>query len=83
MKQFQLDENEQKVLTTLAQRGAMSPSQVAAETWILPGDMKSVIKELTDAGFVLMREDTNSPDGMLITITTEARYFLNGTISKK
>ena len=83
MKQFQLDDNEQKVLATLAQRGAMSPSQVAAETWILPGEMKIVLQDLTSAGFVLMREDTNSPDGWLITITNEARYYLNGIISKK
>lgn len=83
MKQIQLDDNEQKVLATLAQRGAMSPSQVAAETWILPGEMKTVLQDLTSAGFVLMREDTNSPDGWLITITNEARIYLNGTISRK
>ena len=83
MKQIQLDDNEQKVLSALAQRGAMSPSQAAAETWILPGEMKTVLQDLTSAGFVLMREDTNSPDGWLITITNEARIYLNGTISRK
>lgn len=83
MKRFQLDEKEEKVLNTLAHRGAMSPSQVAAETWILPGDMRAVLQDLSHAGFVLLREDTNSPDGWLVTITNEARGFLNGSVTKR
>ncbi len=83
MNRFELDENETKVINTLSNRGAMSPSQVAAETWILPGEIKVVLQELSVAGFVLMREDTNSSDGMLVTITTEARWYLNGNLNKK
>ncbi len=82
MRRFQLDEKEVKILNILANRGTMSPSQVAAETWILPGDMRAVLQDLSSAGFVLLREDTNSPDGWLVTITHEARGFLNGTIKK-
>lgn len=82
MKRFELDENEEKVLHTLANHGAMSPSQVAAETWILPRDMKIVLEDLSGAGFVLLREDTNSPDGQLVAITAEARTYLNGALSK-
>lgn len=83
MKRFELDERDEKVLSALAQHGAMSPSQVAAETWVLPVDMKTVLHDLSFAGLVVLREDTNSPDGMLVTITNEARYYLNGNLKKK
>lgn len=81
MKRFELEEKERKVLMTLAEHGAMSPSEVAAETWTLPGETLNVLKSLSSAGFVLLRNDTNSPDGMLVAITTEARIYINGTPS--
>lgn len=81
MKRFELNEQEEKVLSALSSRGAMSPSQVAAETWILPGEMRTVLQELSNTGFVLVREDTNSADGLLVTITNEARWYLNGRVA--
>jgi len=81
--QFQLNDNEEKVLAALAGRGAMSPSQVAAETWILPGDMRTMLQEMATAGFVVLREDSNSPDGWLVTLTNDARGFVNGSNGKR
>lgn len=81
MKRFELEEEERKVLITLAKRGAMSPSEVAAETWTLPGKTLSVLRELSTAGFVRLRNDTNSPDGMVVAITSEARVYLNGSVA--
>ncbi|MCA9919650.1 MAG: hypothetical protein KC445_16945 [Anaerolineales bacterium] len=81
MKRFELEDEERKVLQTLAKRGAMSPSEVAAETWTMPGKTLSVLRELSSAGFVLLRDDTNSPDGMLVAITSEARVYLNGSLA--
>jgi hypothetical protein len=81
--QFQLTANEEKVLNTLVGRGAMSPSQVAAETWILPGEMRTMLQEMANAGFVVLREDSNSPDGWLVTITNDARGFVNSNNSKR
>lgn len=81
MKRFELEEEERIVLQTLAKRGAMSPSEVAAETWTMPGKTLSVLRDLSSAGFVVMRDDTNSPDGMLVAITGEARLYLNGSLA--
>ena len=81
MKRFELEEEERKVLQTLAKRGAMSPSEVAAETWTLPGKTLSLLRDLSTAGFVLLRDDTNSPDGMLVAITSQARIYLNGNLA--
>lgn len=76
MRRFELEENERKILHTLAQRGAMSPSQVSAATWMLPGETLNLLRGLSSEGFILMRGDTNSPDGMLVAITTEARQLI-------
>lgn len=78
MIRFELNEKERKVLHTLEQRGAMSPGQVSAETWLMPGETLNVLKNLSGIGLVLLRNDTNSPDGQMVAITGEARSFLNG-----
>lgn len=78
MIRFELSEQERKVLQTLEKRGAMSPSQVSAETWLLPGETLNVLKNLSGVGMVLLRNDSNSPDGQMVAITGEARSFLSG-----
>ncbi|RMH01252.1 MAG: MarR family transcriptional regulator [Chloroflexi bacterium] len=78
MIRYELTEKEKKILQALARRGAMSPGQVSAETWLLPGETLTALKELANAGLVLMRADMNSPDGMLVAITSDARAYLNG-----
>lgn len=83
MRQFELNDKEQRVLRTLEQRGAMSPSQVSAETWLLPGETISVLKNLSVVGMVLMRNDTNSPDGQLVAITSEAREYLSSSFRQR
>jgi hypothetical protein len=60
---MQLNDDERKVLRTLARRGAMSPSLVSAETLLLPGQTLRLLKELADVGMVLLRDDPASADG--------------------
>ncbi len=79
MRQIQLEEKEIQVLQTLDQRGAMSPSQVSASTWLLPGETLNLLRDLSNAGLVLLRNDTHSPDGMVVTITQSARSYLSIT----
>jgi DNA-binding IclR family transcriptional regulator len=77
MRRIQLEEKELTVLRTLEERGAMSPSQVSASTWMMPGETLSLLKTLSSEGFVLMRNDTHSPDGLVVAITQDARSYLN------
>ncbi|MCA9873921.1 MAG: hypothetical protein H6659_00580 [Ardenticatenaceae bacterium] len=79
MKKIQLEDKELQVLQTLEERGAMSPSQVSASTWLLPGETLTVLKSLSTEGLVLLRNDTYSPDGMVVTITQNARSYLSYT----
>lgn len=72
-----LNDEERKVLLTLAKGGAMSPSQVSAETWILPGDALKLLKTLVDADLVVMRDDPDTADGKLVALTARARDMLD------
>jgi DNA-binding IclR family transcriptional regulator len=72
----QLEENERKILQALSQNGAMSPSRVSAETWVLPNETLTLLQSLNEAGMVRLRQDSYSPDGMVVTITGQARRFL-------
>lgn len=73
---MQLSDDERKVLRTLARRGAMSPSLLSVETWLLPGQTLRMLKELADVGMVLLRDDPGSADGQMVAITTQARDLL-------
>lgn len=75
---FELEENEIKILYLLTQHGAMSPSQVAAEMWLLPGETMTMLNSLVEENFVIMRSDKNSSDGMLVAPTAKARSFVKG-----
>ena len=75
--QIELNDDERKVLLTLARSGAMSPSQVSAETWILPRDTLALLKTLADEDLVVMRDDADSADGKLVAITAQARDLLD------
>jgi|GEM_PF-1682162 DNA-binding MarR family transcriptional regulator len=77
MLKFELDEQERQVLQALARGGAMSPSQVSAETLILPGDTAKLLQMLADVGLVLMRDDSDSADGKLVALSAQARDLLN------
>ena len=73
---MQLNDEERKVLRTLARRGAMSPSRVSAETLLLPGQTLRLLRELADVGMVLLRDDPANADGQLVAITAQARDLL-------
>ena len=73
---MQLNDDERKVLRTLARRGAMSPSRVSAETLLLPGQTLRLLRELADVGMVLLRDDPANADGQLVAITAQARDLL-------
>ena len=76
VKKVQLSDDDCKVLQMLARGGAMSPSQVSAETLILPGDTLKLLKNLADVGLVVMRDDADSVDGRLVVVTAQARDLL-------
>jgi DNA-binding MarR family transcriptional regulator len=73
---LQLSKDERRVVRALARGGVMSPSQVSAETMILPGATVRLLQNLATMGVVLMRDDAESIDGQLVVLTTQARNLL-------
>lgn len=73
---LKFDEQERKILETLNQEGAMSPSRVSAVSWVMPHETMLLLETLNKEGMVLMREDTHSPDGKVVAITRQARHLL-------
>jgi DNA-binding MarR family transcriptional regulator len=68
-----IDDDEYLLLQTLGPSGAMSPSQISAQTLIPPSKTLSLLKSLADAGLVVIREDADSADGKLVALTAPAR----------
>lgn len=62
----ELKDNEKKILAWIEKAGAISPSQLAAETMILPQEMWEMLNRLAERDLVMLRDDPDSVDGKLI-----------------
>ncbi len=80
--QYDLSEDELKVLKALAEFGAMQPSQLAAETLLLPADLNGVLKNLSDVRMrlIIVRPD-ETPDGQVVILTKEGKEALYQNMS--
>ncbi len=78
MEPAEIKENKTKILNLLTQRGAMGPSQVAAELWLLPDQTMTLLKSMTEENLVILRSDKNSIDGMVVAPTMKARQVSKG-----
>ncbi len=68
-----LNEEQRKMLAWIERAGAMSPSQLAAETRTPPEETWGQLNQLADWGFVVMREDPGSADGTLVFIAPQLK----------
>ena len=62
----ELNDEEKKMLLWIEKAGALSPSQLAAQTQTLPQDTWAMINQLAEWGLVVIREDPDSVDGALV-----------------
>ena len=74
--QIKMDDDEEKVLQALSRTGAMQPSQLAAETLMLPADLNNLLRGLADLRLVILRPD-NTPDGQVVILTGEGKQALS------
>jgi DNA-binding MarR family transcriptional regulator len=80
--QFDLNKDEVQVLQTLSRHGALQPSQLAAETLLLPADLNQVLDGLADMRLVIVRPD-ETPDGQVVILTGDGREALYQNTSRK
>jgi len=69
MEPIQLTDEQKKMLAWIERAGAVSPSQLAAQTKILPAEVWAMLNQLAELGLVVMREDSDSVDGVLVFIS--------------
>lgn len=68
----QLNDDQKQVMMWLSERGAISPSEWLAQTTLTPKDAWEMLNQLAEWGLVIMRQDPDSPDGMLIVAAPTA-----------
>lgn len=64
----ELTDDQKKMLALIERAGAASPSKLAAETKTLPQEMWAMLEQFAARGLIVMREDPDSPDGVLVFI---------------
>jgi DNA-binding MarR family transcriptional regulator len=79
---FVLNDDEIQVLQALTRYGAMQPSQLGAETLMLPADLNQTLTALADNGLVIVRPD-ETPDGLVVILTSEGRDTLNRNMTSQ
>jgi hypothetical protein len=62
----ELTEAQSNLLDWLDRHGAVSPSQVLAQTELAPREAWDTIQELAQLNLVVIRQDPDSPDGSLV-----------------
>jgi DNA-binding MarR family transcriptional regulator len=71
-----LSVTETQVIEVLHLHGAMTPSEIAVQTLMLPQEMLGVLEQLVESGYVVMREFSSSPDGRFAVLSNSARRAL-------
>jgi hypothetical protein len=73
----QLTVDQRQVMVWLTERGAVSPSQLLAQTSHAPREVWDMLTQLAEWGLVILREDPDSPDGLLVFAAPTASQALN------
>jgi DNA-binding MarR family transcriptional regulator len=74
--QLRLNKKEQMIVDLLKDTGAMTPSQIAVQTLMLPSETYNALRRLEKDGYVIMRETPDSADGSMVVLTGEIRSAL-------
>lgn len=68
----QLTADQREAVMWISERGAISPSEWLAQTSHPPREAWDMLNQLASWGLIIMREDPDSPDGMLIVASPTA-----------
>jgi DNA-binding MarR family transcriptional regulator len=74
--QLRLNKKEQRIVDLLKDTGAMTPSQIAVQTLMLPSETYNALRRLEKDGYVIMRETPDSADGSMVVLTGAVRSAL-------
>lgn len=74
--QLRLNKKEQKVVDLLKDAGAMTPSQIAVQTLMLPSETHNALRRLEKDGYIIIRETSDSADGSMVVLDGGVRSTL-------
>lgn len=74
--QLRLNKKEQRIVDLLKDTGAMTPSQIAVQTLMLPSETYNVLRRLEKDGYVHILETSGSADGSMVVLAGEIRSAL-------
>jgi len=74
--QLRLNKKEQMIVDLLKDTGAMTPSQIAVQTLMLPSETHNALRKLEKDGYVIIHPTTDTADGTMVLLTGEARFVL-------
>ena len=66
MEPNELNDDQKKMLAWLERAGAVSPSQLLAQTMFPPKEAWGMLTQLAELGLLIIRDDPDSPDGQLV-----------------
>lgn len=74
--QFELNENQIKVIMAVNHLGEMSPVQISRDLHIFKGSLTTMIRGLMAMGMLTRREDPNDARKYYVSTTDKARQFI-------
>ncbi|MBS3783524.1 MAG: hypothetical protein KGY78_03685 [Anaerolineae bacterium] len=74
---LRLNEREEKVMNALQGTGAMTPSQIAVETLMLPSETYDVLDKLEKDGYIHVLTTSGSADPSMVVLDGEIRSTLS------
>jgi len=66
MEPIELNDDQKKMLAWLERAGAVSPSQLLAQTSWSPKEAWGMLNQLAEMSLLVIRDDPDSPDGQLV-----------------
>lgn len=75
----ELNATEERILRSLAESGALTPSEISVKTLILPDAVETILKELGQKGLVKslsLTQQAQSVEREACTLTPEGRRLL-------
>jgi len=75
----ELNDSEERILKSLAESGALTPSEISVKTLILPDEVENILKELSQKGLVKslsLAQQSQSVEREACTLTPEGRRLL-------
>ncbi len=68
--ELRLNPKEERVVEVLRRGGAMSPSEIAVQTLMLPQETFDTLARLEKSGYIVMRDAPSTPDGKMVILSS-------------